>query len=260
MGEADGKAGLDLALGPKLASGRDADVFDLGNGQVLRRRRDGRNVEHEAAIMRYAHDHGYPVPAIHAASGPDQVMDRVDGPTMLADLGRRPWMVWRHARLLVGLHRRLHTIPGPDWLPRFPPGGAAAPIFSAESGTPREPAEADPSDALLHLDLHPDNVILSRRGPIVIDWANAKRGAGAADVALLWVIMATSEIPETGIKRLGFEVIRRLFVVGLLRHVDRRSVLQQLPAVARFRLADKNVRDSERPAIHALLRRNGLTV
>jgi aminoglycoside phosphotransferase (APT) family kinase protein len=45
---------------------------------------------------------------------------------------------------------------------------------------------------LLHLDLHSDNVLLSRRGPVVIDWTNARAGDPALDVALTWVIGATS--------------------------------------------------------------------
>ena len=38
--------------------------------------------------MRYVRERGYPVPAVYAVSGPDMVMERVDGPTMLKDLGQ----------------------------------------------------------------------------------------------------------------------------------------------------------------------------
>ena len=40
----------------------------------------------------------------------------------------------------------------------------------------------DGGDRFLHLDLHPLNVIMSARGPIVIDWANASRGEALTDV------------------------------------------------------------------------------
>ena len=73
------------------------------------------------------------------------VLELVDGPTMLADLGRRPWRLARHARTLAELHARLHKVP-----------------YEGER--------------LLHLDLHPDNVLLSARGPVVIDWTNARAG------------------------------------------------------------------------------------
>lgn len=254
-------AGLDLPLGPKIASGRDADVFDLGNGRVLRRNRDrSKHSEGEAAIMRAVRAWGYPVPAVHEVSGPDMVLDRIDGPTMLADLGRRPWMVWQHARTLGKLHRQLHGLPAPDWVPAY----ASHPAFAASAPPPA--TSSDPAslsggpvipDTFLHLDLHPDNVMLAPGGPVVIDWRNARRGDGAIDEATTWLIMATSEPPATGLKRQAINVIRRLFVAALLRHIDREAAARQLAVVARFRLADANLLPSERPAIHALLRRHG---
>src|SRR3954471_22034700 len=127
MGESAGEVGLDIEYGRKLASGRDADVFDLGNGRVLRRNTvRTKTSEFEADLMRYVGEWGYPVPAVYEVSGPDMVMDRVDGPTMLKDLGTRPWKLWQHARTLARLHRQLHGIPAPDWVPTY----ASHPAFA----------------------------------------------------------------------------------------------------------------------------------
>ena len=253
--------GLDLTPGPKLASGRDADVFDLGNGRVLRRNRDRtKTSEFEAEIMRFVRAWGYPVPAVYDVSGPDMVMDRVDGPTMLRDLGTRPWMVWQHARTLAKLHRQLHGIPAPDWVPTYASHPAFADADADAESPPRPPSGgATPAipDAILHLDLHPDNVILSPSGPVVIDWRNTRRGDEAIDVATTWLIMATSEVPDTSLKWRVIDQVRRLFVAALLRHVDRRAAERQLPLAARYRLADRNVLDGERAAIRAMLRRAG---
>jgi aminoglycoside phosphotransferase (APT) family kinase protein len=41
---------------------------------------------------------------------------------------------------------------------------------------------------LVHLDLHPLNVLCTRRGPVVIDWPAAARGAPGVDVALTWAV------------------------------------------------------------------------
>lgn len=250
-------AGLDLPLGPLLASGRDADVYDLGRGRVVRRYKDAaKSSEPDAGIIRAAREWGYPVPEVYEVSGPDMVMDRVMGPTMLADLAQRPWMVERHARTLAKLHRQLHGIPAPDWLPTY----ASHPAFAELELLPPAAGSVPVPDALLHLDLHPDNVILSPSGPVVIDWRNARRGDGAIDVASTWLIMATSEIPNLGIKGRMMDMVRRLFVAAFLRHIDRAAATRQLPLVARYRLADRNLLASERPNIHALLRRNGLSL
>jgi aminoglycoside phosphotransferase (APT) family kinase protein len=259
LNEAAPAAGLDVAPGPKLASGRDADVFDLGNGQVLRRNRvASKTSELEAEIMRYVRAQGYPVPGVYEVSGPDMVVDRVDGPTMLKDLAARPWMVWRHARLLARLHRRLHTIAAPDWIPTY----ASHPAFAASDDGSAVPAgasaaspESSAPDTILHLDLHPDNVILSPRGPVVIDWRNTRRGAGAIDVATTWLIMATSQVPDLGLKRQVISLLRQILVYGFVHHAGRAEAARELPLAAHYRLADRNLLPSERPAIHALVRR-----
>lgn len=62
--------------GPLIAHGRAADVFDLGDGRVLRRYRSvpvDRLVEREAAVMTHLAAHGYPVPRVHDAAGADLI-------------------------------------------------------------------------------------------------------------------------------------------------------------------------------------------
>lgn len=151
----------DLAL---LASGRDADVFALDARRVLRRYRDGGDVAAEATLMAYLAGCGFPVPIVHAARGTDLVMERLEGPTMLSALVAGDLRIAQAAELLADLHRRLHEVP-----PRV---------------------TRDPSTRMLHLDLHPDNVMLSARGPVVIDWRNAREGPPDLDLAMSAVILA----------------------------------------------------------------------
>lgn len=171
--------------------------------------------------MRHAHRHGYPVPRVLEVTPDALVLERIEGPTMLDESRRRPWTLRRNAALLAGLHERLHQIAAPSSLPA-----------------------AGPGDRLLHLDLHPDNVILSPLGPFVIDWTNARRGDPALDVALTWVIAATSGGP-----------LGRLFLRWFLPHFDRDDLLRALPAAADRRVADVNVSDRERRAVRRLVER-----
>jgi len=158
-----------------LASGRDGDIFEFAPGLVLRKTRDGRSIAHEARIMRYVAEQGYPVPRIEEvrADGTEIVMERIDGPIMMDAMVRPPWKLGAHLRMLADLHDRLHEIEGPDWLPGMVDGG----------------------DRLLHLDLHPLNVIMSPNGPVVIDWPNARRGDPMADVALTYALICCGRIP-----------------------------------------------------------------
>ena len=149
------------------------------------------------------------------------VLERIEGRTMLAELKRRPWASRRHAVLLARLHQHLHELEAPPGL-----------------------AGAGPGDRLLHLDLHPENVMLSPTGPFVIDWTNARRGEPALDVALTWVILATSGGPLVA-----------PFVRAFLRCFDREELLRALPAAAQRRLDDVNVTDRERRAVRRLVSR-----
>ena len=214
-----------------IASGRDADVFDLGDGRVLRRHKDGRPATKQAELLRYAAAHGYPVPALHDASGPDLVLEKLDGPEMQEVL--RPWNIARNARILAGLHRRLHEIP--------PMPGLETPF-----GEPR---------ALLHLDLHPRNVLMTSRGPVVIDWANAANGPGQADVALMYVIGKTSRIDGPAVTRLVLGAGRDRFIHAFVAGAADAEFARVLPAVAEWRKRDPNVTADERAAIDRLLAR-----
>src|SRR5258706_568761 len=73
-----------------LASGRDADVYALDERRGLRRYRKGGDAPHEAAVMRYVADHGYPVPPVYQADRADLLPQRLGGPPMLPAPGPRP--------------------------------------------------------------------------------------------------------------------------------------------------------------------------
>ncbi len=222
--------------GRPLAAGRSANVYDLGGGRILRRYHDrSRSSEREAKIISWAGEHGVPVPEVFDADGPDIVMEQVDGPTMLADLARCPWRLFRHAATLARLHQQVHAAPGLDWLPvPFGDGGV-----------------------LLHMDLHPDNVLLSARGPVVIDWESASRGPAEADLALCWTVVALSSVPgsawQQGVGRAG----QRLFANAVLRHAGLRVDDEWLAKAARYRLQDPHTLEVEAVRMRRMLARVG---
>jgi len=215
-------------LGPLIASGRDSDIFAYGPDLVVRRSRRGRSMEREARVMQYVGAHGFPAPRVEdvTTGGAELVMERVDGPTMLDVLASEPSTIPRNAESLVALHRQLHDIPAPKWLDPFVVAG----------------------DCVVHLDLHPLNVILSSRGPVLIDWTNARSGAGAADVAASWLVLAAAELPDTSV----LENMREAFLREFLGRFDLAPVRAVLPAVAAWKCEDGNMRPGEITAIRRL--------
>jgi Phosphotransferase enzyme family len=146
-----------------LASGRVADVWALDDERVLRRNRDGRDAGREAAVMRHARAHGYPVPEVLGVEPGSMVLERLHGPTMLAAFVAGTLAPADGGEQLGWLLLRLRPVP---------------------------PGPAGPSGTLLHLDLHPDNVVLTDAGPVVIDWANAAGGPSTLDTAMSAMILA----------------------------------------------------------------------
>lgn len=225
--------------GPLLASGRAADVYDLGDGTVLRRyRRDAHDIDIEARVMEYVRARKFPVPKVVRAAGTDMVMERVDGPTMLEALERSPWRVLWYAWRLARLQRRLAAIAAPDWL--LAPGV--------------DPSSLGRAQSMLHLDLHPMNVIVSpRRGLHVIDWTNAAAGPAGFDGAMSYVLMSTANVPDdTSVGRLG----QRVFVEAFRTFRGRRSMAPFLVAACDRRLADPGTEPDERIAVGALRARH----
>ncbi len=225
-------------LGPLIASGRDADIFGYGDGLVLRRSRQGRSMAAEAKVMEYVRSHGYPVPAVDHLSddGTDLIMQRIDGPSIVEAIRRKPWTLWANGALLGELHRRLHQIPGPEWIAAVP----------GNDGT-----------SLLHLDLHPLNVILGPSGPMVIDWTNAARGDGAIDVALAWVLMTAAEIPGSRVKAKVLGRARGFLVGAFLAGFELAPVRAVLGEVVERKCSDPNMSEAEQRRMREMAQREG---
>lgn len=153
-----------VQIGELIGVGRDADVFAIDDARVLRRYRDGWSAQGEVEVMAYLAAHGYPVPEVYPSEQypDDLLMERLSGPTMVAALASGELAPTDGGRTLGNLLAQLHAIPAP-------------------SGS---------SDRILHLDLHPDNVILSPAGPKVIDWRNHRKGPPGLDWAMSGLILA----------------------------------------------------------------------
>jgi aminoglycoside phosphotransferase (APT) family kinase protein len=220
--------------GRLLASGRDADIFEFGSDLVLRKTRGaGRSLEREARAMQYAAGAGFPVPAIHdlRAGGTELVMDRVRGPLMSDAILHAIWRAPAYARVLADLHDQLHTIAAPDWLPQLPDGGAD----------------------LVHLDLHPLNVIMDPdRGPVVIDWANASRGQGLSDVALTYVLLTCPRMPGPAALRVAADPVRRFLARQFTARWRGPALDARIAIAADMKAEDRNMDAQEVATLRAL--------
>ncbi|MEV5526902.1 phosphotransferase [Streptomyces prunicolor] len=163
------------ARGKLIGSGRTADVFEIDEAWVLRRNReDWGDAAAEGAVMEHVRAHGYPVPRVRTegsgtsrTSRTDLVMERLTGPTMLEAFVAGAIDAVEAGTVLASLLRQLHAVPG------------------RRTGT-----------RVLHLDLHPENVLLTPDGPRVIDWGTAEDGDPGLDWGLSAIILAQVAVDD----------------------------------------------------------------
>ncbi|SDF92733.1 Phosphotransferase enzyme family protein [Lentzea fradiae] len=205
-----------------LASGQDSDVFIRSDGLLVKRTRTGRDMRSEARMMTYLSGCGIPVPRVHEVTADELVMQYVPGPRMSEEIGRKPWLAGCLGRELADLHHRLDVVPAPDFL-------------SGEGH-------------LLHLDLHPGNVVLGPEGPVVLDWASATKGDRRLDVALSWVSLAVARLAPVR------KLTRWRFLRSFMANVDPKAV-DAIPEAARIRLQRHDRDPAERAALEKLMDR-----
>ena len=220
-----------MTKGQLLARGRTAEVYAWQDNQVLKlfyewcpeewRRREVETGRRLAVTS-------LPTPRLI-----DQVMvegrrgilyERAEGPSMLRLLSSRPWLLIRLARRLAELHSDIHAQSGAGF------GSLRASLQADIRDSESLPAETrqevlerlerlPDGTALCHFDFHPDQVLMTGRGPMIIDWMTAFQGPPLADVARTRVLLTFGEALDTG------WLLRRL--INLLRRAFRGSYLRR---------------------------------
>lgn len=198
-----------------LASGRDCDVFALDDDRVLRRYRSGADACAEADIMTRVRGLGFPVPQVFSCEGADIVMQRLEGGTMLRAIGTEIGLD-AAARMLAGLHEQLHHI------------------------------------GFIHLDLHPENVIITEQGPMVLNWRHATEGDPDLDIAMTALIVAQAAVDP----RVSFSSGAAAYLRAFLHHAGG-DPMRMLDTAVAARAADSGLSPDETallPQAAALIR------
>ena len=170
----------------------------------------------EVAVMRASATERIPVPAIYAREiwqdHPLLLMAWCHGKTLLAAMQAKPLDIWRYGLAFGITQARINRVTAPEevrqqaanWIGKA--GQAAAEL------RPLLQALDLRTDALLHLDYHPLNVMVDQmRVACVLDWANACAGDPRADYARTLTLLRMAPIPGDASQ---FARTRRLLEMG----------------------------------------------
>lgn len=201
-----------LTSSAPIAQGRTAEIFVWDDRHILKLYRDWCPLDwadYEARVAHAITEAGIPSPAagdiVEVDGRRGLIYERLEGISMLQDMNARPWLLLQHARALAELHVKInqrsitglpiykdrlnHDIHSTLHLPEDLRNKALAALDILPDG-----------QNVCHGDYHPGNVIITKNGPIVIDWMTASVGSPWADVA------RTSLILNVGPKGAGKQV------------------------------------------------------
>ena len=247
-----------MALSAPIALGFTAEIYAWKDGQVLKLFNPGisrRAAEIEANLTRIVHATGLPVPAvgeiveINGRFGLEY--ERVDGVTMLQAFMRQPWKLPIFARQLAELQADMHT----RSVPELPSQRERLERKIKRAGLlPEDLRQAalhalellPEDDKLCHGDFHPNNIVLSSHGPVIIDWIDASRGSPIMDVARSTLLMGGGPLPpETPAAWLVRLLRGWIYQIYLRRYfqlspADKQQISTWVPVAAAARL-DENI-------------------
>ncbi len=209
-------------LGAKLGGGKAADVHAWGADKVVKLYGadvPDRRIKLEASNALTLHAAGLPVPRffeqVQFARRRGSVFERIEGRSISASLRKNPFRFFQLAGRFAAVHRLIHRTERSE-LPLLSEHlrrviSHASALSPAQQEQLTSLLESLPAGAsVCHFDFHPGNVILSPRGPVVLDWGSARCGNPLADVARTCVLSATDHLsapaaPMTKIWNDGFK-------------------------------------------------------
>lgn len=239
--------------GKLVGEGKVAEVFEYGEGRVLKLYRAGQpesDARREFAVLDAVEAAGIAAPRAFDLVQVDGrwgvVMGKVEGrpyaEPMLADpAGAGPYFA-----AMVRLHLGIHAASGQALAPlkvRLARKIAATDIRDPVKYRLRDKLSRLPGgDRVLHGDFHPYNILGSLDGAVVVDWLDATQGPPAADVCRSWLLLQTVS------REVADAYLAKYLATSPL---DRMAVFAWLPVLAAARLTE-NVPD-EVPALMAMV-------
>ena len=197
-------------LGSPIAQGGSGEVYAWNQKQVLKLfyawcspnvvRREMKNAQVVASK-------NFPTPKVIGPKKIDGrlgiIYERLHGPTMWSLLSTKPWRLFSLARQFAELHSQMHQQEGHGL--RSVHASFRKNIEEVEHLSSTQKSDIrqllntlPDGTTLCHGDFHPEQVLLTAQGPMVVDWTNAHQGNPLCDVAITYIDLTIGELVDEG--------------------------------------------------------------
>lgn len=238
-----------------IGEGRQAEVYDLGDGRCLKlffKGTPASAAEYEARITALAWERGLSAPRCYEVAEVDGrfgiIMESLSGVTMLKDALAHPEKGAEYGYLLGAEHKKLSASSGegfPDMVEYLCKlVGYTDMLSPAERDFICDKIRAMPKgDRIVHIDFHLENILVTETGLRVIDWTGACRGDPLADVARTTLINEAPVYPvgaDADMRQL-IDKFKLEFTANYFKGygITRADVEDWLPLIAAARLCSK---------------------
>jgi uncharacterized protein (TIGR02172 family) len=252
-----------MDLGKPIAYGRTAEIYAWKDGQILKlfhpfMKKEWIDSEARTSVLVQAS--GLPTPHVGETVKVEDrwglIFQKIEGPSMLKRINQKPLLAFSMAIKLGKLHAATHklhadTLPSQrarltDRIQRADELNDAVKTWLLE-----ELAALPDDNTVCHGDFHPDNILMTRDGPVIIDWSDACQGNPTADIARTLLMLAGGapppEVKMNPIIGLGRSYFTRLYLYGYssVHRIDWDQLRRWKPLVAAARLREQISEEQE---------------
>ena len=187
---------------PLVARGGQADIYDCGNGRIIRvprRPQDYDRIRYEYAVYSLLSGSTVVAPRayelVDVDGAPSIIMERIPGISMMEQIRKKPLTFRRQAVGLARMHLGLLKVSAESTLTssrkqahhcignsRSLPGGVKRALMEVLEQLPD-------GDFLCHGDFHPGNILHSGGRDYIIDWSGATKGNIGYDIAHTYILL-----------------------------------------------------------------------
>ena len=229
----------DIHTLPLIARGGQADIYDYGNGKVIRvprRPQDYDRIRYEHKV--YLPLSGSTVAApkvyelIEVNGAPSIIMERILGISMMDQIKKQPQLIRWKAVDLANMHLGLLKVNAEAFMTN---SKDQAKYCIGKSGSLAEDTKQVLLDSLGHLpggnflchgDFHPGNILHSNGKDYIIDWSGATKGDIVFDVAHTYILLRV--VPRAhgvsllmhGIQKLLGKVMARIYLKTIMKSIS----------------------------------------